>query len=145
MLTNGYGEPTVVTHLDGARFSIQVRNHEIFVDQTVRGGGLDSAPTPIELLGAALGSCIAYYVRQYLKTRDLPTEGLRVEVVQKKGKNPSRVEEFITRVILPAGIGEEYLPIVERVVHTCPAHSTLQMGATVNISFDVLAAEAVSA
>ena len=145
MLPTGYGEPTVVTHVDGVRFAIQVRTHEILVDQTVRGGGLDSAPTPIELLGAALGSCIAYYVRQYLKTRDLPTDGLRVEVAQRKGSNPSRVEEFVTRVILPPGISDEYLPIVERVVHTCPAHNTLRMGANVEVSFDVLAGEPVPA
>jgi putative redox protein len=134
MLPNGPGQPTVVTHVDGVRFSIQVRSHEILVDQTLRGGGKDTAPTPIELLGAALGSCIAYYVRQFLKTRDLPTEGLRVEVVQNKGSNPSRVEEFLTRVILPAGLDDNYIPMIERVVQTCPAHNTLKMGAEVQVS-----------
>ena len=137
MLPNGHGEPTVVTHVDGVRFAIQVRSHEILVDQTLRGGGTDSAPTPIELLGAALGSCIAYYVRQYLKTRDMPTEGLRVEVVQKKGSNPSRVEEFLTNVILPAGIEDSYIPVIQRVIETCPAHNTLKMGAAVDVSIGV--------
>ncbi len=137
MLPNGHGEPTVVTHVDGVRFAIQVRSHEILVDQTLRGGGTDSAPTPIELLGAALGSCIAYYVRQYLKTRDMPTEGLRVEVVQKKGSNPSRVEEFLTNVILPAGIEDSYIPVIQRVIETCPAHNTLRMGAGVDVSIGV--------
>jgi uncharacterized OsmC-like protein len=134
MLASGAGEPAVVTHVDGVRFAIQVRSHEILVDQTLRGGGRDSAPTPIELLGAALGSCIAYYVRQYLKTRDLPTDGLRVEVAQKKGSNPSRVEEFLTRVILPPGIGDEYILIVQRVIETCPAHNTLRMGASIDVA-----------
>ena len=137
MLPNGHGEPTVVTHVDGVRFAIQVRSHEILVDQTLRGGGTDSAPTPIELLGAALGSCIAYYVRQYLKTRDMPTEGLRVEVIQKKGSNPSRVEEFLTNVILPAGIEDSYIPVIQRVIETCPAHNTLRMGAAVDVSIGV--------
>ena len=137
MLPNGHGEPTVVTHVDGVRFAIQVRSHEILVDQTLRGGGTDSAPTPIELLGAALGSCIAYYVRQYLKTRDMPTEGLRVEVVQKKGSNPSRVEEFLTRVILPAGVDDSFIPLIQRVIETCPAHNTLKMGAAVDVSIAV--------
>ena len=134
MLPNGPGAPTVVTHVDGVRFAIQVRSHEILVDQTLRGGGSDSAPTPIELLGAALGSCIAYYVRQFLKTREMPTEGLRVEVVQHKGSNPSRVEQFITRVILPEGIEDHYIPIIERVIETCPAHNTLKMGAQIDVS-----------
>lgn len=140
MLPNATIEPTVVTHVDGVRFAIQVRSHQILVDQTLRGGGADSAPTPIELLGAALGSCIAYYVRQYLKTRDLPTEGLRVEVIQKKASAPSRVEEFLTRVILPAGLDDDLIPVIERVIHTCPAHNTLKMGAEVNVELAAVAA-----
>ena len=55
MLPDGTGEPTVVSPLDGVRFSIQVRSHEMIVDQTVKGGGADSAPTPIELLGVYFG------------------------------------------------------------------------------------------
>ena len=54
--------PTVVTHVSGVKFAIQIRSHEILVDQTLKGGGTDSAPTPLELLGAALGSCVAYYL-----------------------------------------------------------------------------------
>ena len=145
MLPDGTGEPTVVSPLDGVRFSIQVRSHEMIVDQTVKGGGADSAPTPIELLGAALGSCIAYYVRQFLKTRALSTEGLRVEVVQRKASNPSRVEEFLTRVVLPADIPESFIPIVQRVVETCPAHNTLKMGASVKVAFDTVIPVAMSA
>ena len=138
MLPDGKGEPTVVTPLEGERFSIQVRSHELLVDQTVKGGGIDSAPTPIELLGAALGSCVAYYVRQFLRTRALPTEGLRVEVVQRKGSNPSRVEEFLTRVVLPPELPDSFIPVVQRVVEACPAHNTLKMGASVHVSFDTV-------
>ena len=145
MLPDGNGEPTVVTHVDGVRFSIQVRSHELIVDQTLKGGGTDSAPTPIELLGAALGSCIAYYVRQFLKTRALPTDGLRVEVVQRKGSSPSRVEEFLTRVVLPPDIPETFIPLVQRVVEACPAHNTLKMGASVKVSFDTVVPMAMSA
>jgi putative redox protein len=140
MLPNGSGQPTVVTHVDGVRFSIQVRSHEILVDQTLRGGGTDSAPTPLELLGAALGSCIAYYVRQYLKTRDLPTEGLRVEVVQNKVSNPSRIDEFLTKVILPAELDDSFIPMIERVIQTCPAHNTLKLGAAIDVSIAAPAA-----
>ena len=143
MLQDPNSQPIVVTHVDGVRFSIQVRSHELLVDQTVKGGGMDSAPTPIELLGAALGSCIAYYVRQFLRTRDLPVNGLRVEVVQQKGSNPSRVEEFRTRIILPQGLPDSLIPVVQRVVEVCPAHNTLKMGAAVRVSFETMIPELI--
>jgi uncharacterized OsmC-like protein len=136
MLPDGSGDPTVVRHVAGTRFAIQIRSHEIMVDQTLRGGGEDSAPTPIELLGAALGSCIAYYVNQFLRARSLPTQGLRVEVVQKKGVNPSRVEEFSVRVVLPDDVPDQYGEMIERVIHACPAHNTLGTGATLHVAIE---------
>ena len=141
MLPNGAGSPTVVTHTTGTRFSIKIRSHEILVDQTLKGGGEDTAPTPIELLGAALGSCIAYYVNQFLTTRDLPASGMRVEVIQLKASNPSRVESFTVRLVLPEGIPEHLMPVIQRVIHTCPVHNTLSGGAKVNVAIETPAAE----
>ena len=143
MLPNGAGAPTIVTHAGGEKFAIRIRSHEIMVDQTLRGGGEDSAPTPIELLGAALGSCIAYYVNQFLVTRGLSNAGLGVEVVQTKGSNPSRVESFAVRLVLPSDISDEYRMMLWRVIHACPAHNTLTMGATVDLTMEAAAPELV--
>ena len=145
MLPNGAGTPTIVTHAGGEKFAIRIRSHEIMVDQTLKGGGEDSAPTPIELLGAALGSCIAYYVNQFLATRALSTDGLRIEVVQTNGSNPSRVEDFAIRLVLPPDLGDEYRLKLWRVIHACPAHNTLSMGATVNVTMEPAQAALVEA
>jgi uncharacterized OsmC-like protein len=134
-MDTGIPAPTVVTHLGGEKFSIRIRSHEIIVDQTVRGGGDDSAPTPLELLGASLGSCIAYYIRQFLHTRSLPSADLRVEVSNTREKNPSRIDAFQVKVILPADIPARYMPMIERVLETCPAHNTLGMGAKIDVEF----------
>ena len=137
MLPSGAGPATVVTHRGGGtRFAIRIRSHELLVDQTLKGGGGDSAPTPIELLGAALGSCIAYYIHQFLATRDLPTEGLQVDVIQVKEANPSRVERFSMRLVLPAGIPAHLIPVIERVIDTCPAHYTLAHGAKIHTAIE---------
>ena len=125
--------PIVVTHDTGARFAIQIRSHELFVDQTLNGGGSDSAPTPIELLGASLASCIAYYVHHFFHTRGLPANALRVEVSPRSARDPHRVESFAVTIFLPADIPDRYLPLIQRVIDACPAHNTLTMGATVAV------------
>jgi uncharacterized OsmC-like protein len=135
MMENGGPTPTIVTHAGGVKFSIKIRSHEIMVDQTVAGGGCDSAPTPLELLGASLGSCIAYYVHQFLHTRGLPADDLAVEVSQTNAKNPTRIESFAVKVTLPADIPEKYMPLLDRVLETCPAHNTLIGGAKVAVEF----------
>lgn len=107
------------------RFAAQVGPHQVFTDQPERAGGTDTAPSPIELLGASLGSCIAFYVQQFCAARDLPYEGMRVEIEQRNAKSPARVAEFICRVIMPEELPEEYTRMLDRVVASCPAHNTL--------------------
>jgi organic hydroperoxide reductase OsmC/OhrA len=49
-----------VRHLDGDRFAINIRGHQIHVDQPIDAGGEDTAPTPTELFIAGLASCVAF-------------------------------------------------------------------------------------
>jgi uncharacterized OsmC-like protein len=70
--------PMRVEHRGGDQFDINVRGHLVRVDQPVKDGGEDTAPTPTELLIASLASCVAFYVRRYLARHDLPTDGLAV-------------------------------------------------------------------
>jgi uncharacterized OsmC-like protein len=129
-------QPIVVTHERGARFAAQVRSHRIVVDQPVRAGGDDSAPMPLELLGTALGTCVAYYVHEFLLARSLPTRGLRVEVEQQKATNPSRIGVFLVRVVPPSGLAPGHVELLERVARSCPAHGTLAHGAQVMVTID---------
>ena len=144
-MVKGAPSPTTVTHVSGVKFAIQIRCHEIMVDQTVNGGGCDSAPTPIELLGASLGSCIAYYLYHFFYTRGLPAEDLTVSVTQKSASNPNRVESFDVKVTLPADVPEQYMPLLQRVIDACPAHNTLVSGAKINVKFEDPVPEAVVA
>jgi len=134
-------EPFVVTHVSGLRFSARIRSHTLIVDQTLKGGGEDSAPTPIELLGASLGSCIAFYVHQFFLARQLPTDGLRVEVAQHGAKNPARISSFDVRVILPDNVPPRERELVERLIAACPAHNTLRYGAEVSVAVEAAVLE----
>lgn len=126
--------PIVVTHEGGMRFAAQVRSHTVVTDQPERAGGEDSAPTPVELLGAALGSCIAFYVQQFCHARGLQYEGLQIEVEQRSEKNPARVAEFVVRVVMPTEIPGHYVEMLERVVRSCPVHNTIDAATHMNIA-----------
>jgi putative redox protein len=132
--------PIVVTHEEGVRFAAQVRSHRIVVDQPIRGGGCDNGPSPIELLGTALGTCVALYVQQFLQARELPYDGLRVEVEQHGAANPGRIGRFVVRVLLARELPEHYAAMLERVAQSCPAHNTLVHGAEVEVLVETPAA-----
>jgi uncharacterized OsmC-like protein len=123
----------VVTHDAEKRFTVAIRDHRIVVDQPVHAGGGDAGPGPLELLGASLGACVAFYVQQFCHARLLPFAGLRVEVEQSSAPNPARIARFHVRVTLPGSVPAAYLPMLERVVRSCPAHNTLTSGADVSV------------
>lgn len=117
---------TIVRRAGGLRFEAQVRGHTVSTDQPLSAGGTDTAVTPLELLDAALGSCIALYIVQFCSSRELPVDGLLVEVCSERAPgSPKRIGRFDVRVELPGGVPAHYLPLIERVVRTCPVHNTL--------------------
>ena len=142
MAGGGDRAPIVITHEGALKFGARIRSHSIVVDQPLAAGGEDAGPMPIELLGASLGTCIALYVQQFCQSRGLASEGMRVEVEQRSARNPSRIREFVVRVMLPVELPDQYAALLERVAASCPAHNTLAMGATVNVQIETPAAVA---
>lgn len=126
--------PIVVTHLGGMSFAAQVRGHRIVVDQPLKVGGGDSAPTPIELLISSLGCCVAFYVQQFCHSRSLPYQGMQVEVVPQS--SGGRIDRFTVRVIMPEPLPERETALLERVARTCPAHATLAHGADIAVGIE---------
>jgi putative redox protein len=126
--------PTVITHETGLQFKAQVGAHELILDQPLRGGGEDAGPSPIELLGAALGSCVALYVHKFLLVRGHDDPGLQVEVRQYSARAPHRIARFEVRILVPGLIPLMYAPMIEAVARVCPVHNTLAAGAEIAVS-----------
>ena len=80
--------------------------------------------TPPELLLASLATCGGYYALQYLKARDLTTEGLKVRVEAEKATQPARLSSFRIVVETP-GMENRYEAGMLRAVKACLIHNTL--------------------
>ena len=127
--------PTVITFLGGLKFDAQIRGHHIVLDQPL-GVGDDTGPTPLELLAASLGSCVALYIKQFCQARRIPYEGLRVEVRENRVKHPSRIADFIVDVQLPEELTGRNATLIEEVARACPVHNTLLHGAEVHVKIE---------
>lgn len=134
MSEHGGRPPMVITHAGGLKFTAQIRQHRLMVDQPAGAGGEDSAPMPIELLGAALGTCVALYVQQFCHARGLSSEGMRVEVDPHGAQG--RIGRFDVRVVLREPLPPQYAQLLERVARSCPAHNTLTHGAEVAVTIE---------
>jgi len=127
-------QPIVVSWDGGVRFTADIRGHKLTVDQPRRGGGEDSAPTPLELVPAALGTCVALYVQQFLTTRSLDPTGMTVEVNAVGAANPNRVSRFEVEVKIPGGVPEKYRDAVKRAAEGCTVHHTLTQGPEIAVT-----------
>lgn len=64
--------------------NISVGRHRFQADEPPSAGGQDAAPTPYELLLAALGACKVITVRMYAKRKGWPLQGVQVNLEHQK-------------------------------------------------------------
>ena len=122
-------------YLGATKFEVTARGHRVICDQPIDKGGADEGMSPPEFLLASLGTCAGYYAMQYLKTRGLPAEDLRVRITAEQAAQPARLASFEIEVTAP-GLDERHQAGILRVVKACLIHNTLLgqpcIGITVN-------------
>jgi uncharacterized OsmC-like protein len=125
-----------VRHEGGDRYRIEVRGHEVMVDQPVEDGGDDSAPTPTELFVASLAACVAFYGGRYLIRHDLPVDGFEVGCsFELASDRPARVRSIHIDVHLPGGFPEGRRDALLAVLRHCTVHNSISMKPDVAIVF----------
>jgi uncharacterized OsmC-like protein len=124
---------TTVRFLDGVRFEAESRGLKVVSDQPAENGGQNTGMTPPEFLLAAIGSCMGYYALQYLRTRQLSTEGLTVKVEAGKAQQPARMDNF--RILIDvAGLDDpRHREGVVRAAKNCLIHNTLLRAPAIEI------------
>ncbi len=133
--TPAAGEVVVAETREGKFIqAITVGPHRLRADEPVAAGGDDTAPSPYDLLLAALGSCTAMTVRLYADLKKLPLERVRVrlrhakvhaqdcaECETKEGKI-DRIERDIT---LEGTLDDAQRARLMEIADKCPVHRTL--------------------
>ncbi len=110
---------------NGVQFEAETRGHRIVSDQPRSNGGDDAGMTPPELLLASLGTCAGYYALQYLRSRSLPTDDLRVKVSAEKLLQPARLDQFRLDIQTPT-LEPRQQEGLQRAVEKCLIHNTLR-------------------
>lgn len=114
-----------VEQLENVKFVVHARHHSLICDQPVENGGTDEGLTPPEFLLSSLGSCALFYAVQYLKARNLATEGVEAVINAEKLNHPTRLGNFNIDVHCPVSLSEEQQVGLVRSVHSCLVHNTL--------------------
>ena len=113
-----------VLHRGDVAFEAIARGHRVICDQPPANGGSDSGMTPPEFLLVSLGTCAGFFAAQYLRTRSLPTEGLRIKVSAEKATQPAKLGRFQIEVSVPE-LDLQHQTGILRAVKSCLIHNTL--------------------
>ena len=111
---------------DGSfRHLVQVRDHQLVVDEPLDAGGQDTGPRPQELLAVSLASCTAITIEMYAARKGWGLDHVEVEVEYSPADRgcPTKFE-LVTR--LPADLPEEQVERLRVIAATCPVHRALE-------------------
>lgn len=123
-----------VNYLGDAQFEAEARGHRIVSDQPLDNGGADEGMTPPEFLLASLGTCAGFYAVQYLKARNLATEGVKVKVRCDKVAGPARLDNFVIAIETPGELTEKDAEGVRRAAGKCLVKNTMLMPPSMTVA-----------
>jgi ribosomal protein S12 methylthiotransferase accessory factor len=112
-------ETLEVSYPGGKRVDIRVGDFIINTDQSVRRGGQASAPEPFDLFLASMAGCAGIFALGFCHSRDISTEGLRMEMDWEKDDEPPHAAKVTFRLNLPEGFPEKYRNSIIKAIDLC--------------------------
>jgi len=129
------------TGATGLTQNVDIRGHQLIVDEPAEAGGQDAGPNPYELLLSALGACTAITVRMYAERKGWPLAAIEVRLNHERihaedcadcetrdGFLDQITKDISLHGALDADQRQRLLEISER----CPVQRTLQREVHIN-------------
>jgi putative redox protein len=114
--------------------NISAGRHSLQADEPLSAGGQDAAPSPYELLLAALGACKVVTLRMYAKRKGWPLQGVQLTLSHEKvhaedcancERPGSLIDRIDLRVKLVGQLSAEQRQTLLAIAEKCPIHRTL--------------------
>lgn len=97
-----------VTFPGGARVDAHFGSFTVKTDQSPQGGGQGEAPSPFALFLASIATCAGIYVLEFCRSRELPTEGVRLTQTSHRNSQSGMIDSVEIDIQIPDGFPEQY-------------------------------------
>ncbi|MAL41078.1 MAG: osmotically inducible protein C [Thalassospira sp.] len=118
--------------------------HRMIADEPENVGGFDSGPSPYDFLAAGLGACTVMTLRMYADHKQIPVDGIRVEIRHQKvhaddcaectsekiGKS-GKIDRFERLITLHGDFTDDVRKRLLEIADKCPVHRTLEASSVI--------------
>ena len=124
--TQGLARMKATARRDGEtlRHTVQVRDHQLIVDETTDVGGEDAGPDPLELLAVSLASCTAITMEMYAARKGWDIGHVEVDVEYSPAERGCPTK-FQLVMRFPDDLPDEQVQRLQVIAAKCPVHRAL--------------------
>ena len=129
----GEEPPADVEAVETGRGKFKLRlatgKHQLFADEPAEFGGLDSGPSPFQLLAAALASCMTMTVRLYADRKGWAVKRIRAGVGHRREPDQTPRDRFDVRLSFDGDLDPDQRERMVEIAGKCPVHRVVTEGA----------------
>ena len=114
-----------ITFPGGVQVNAQFKGFEIATDQPEKNGGQNAAPSPFDFFLASLGTCAGFFALRFCQQRELPTSGMRLQLISTHDTETKRLDRVAITLHLPTDFPEKYRSAIIRATDQCAVKKAL--------------------
>jgi ribosomal protein S12 methylthiotransferase accessory factor len=114
-----------ITFPGGVQVNARFKGFDVGTDQPAVNGGQNSAPSPLDLFLASLGTCAGFFALRFCQQRELPTAGMRLSLASARNPETKRLDRVEITLHLPEGFPEKYRSAIIRATDQCAVKKAL--------------------
>ena len=117
----------------GTKVDAYWQGQVVRTDQPVKDGGEGSAPEPFVHFLASIGTCAAYYVIAFCKSRDISIEGLTFKQRMEWDMEAHRLGKITFEISTPPDFPPKYRKAIIKAAERCAVARTIQNSPTIEV------------
>ena len=104
----------------------EAKGFTITTDVPSEPGGAVTAPSPVDLLLASLGTCTSYYVLHFCEQRELALDSVSLSLNVDRDEESKRITKIKMSINVPPSFPERYLDAIVKAASQCTVKKYLQ-------------------
>ena len=118
----------------GLSVEASFKGFHVLTDQPAAIGGGGTAPSPLDLFLASIGTCAGYYAMRFCQARGLPTEDVVLRLTAEKDAATKRYPRLSMTIELPPEFPEKYREAIVSAAQHCSVKKHLLEPPEIEIS-----------